>query len=105
MWNLYTVTAVQRVGMVHRMGPHRSQEKDLEIFVEEDLKDELHSGQTDGVQEVEGLGTIFPQGEQAPKARLVSSYLVEKLSELGPRSAHNVVEKGLFQAGTGSRGV
>lgn len=95
---------VWRVGMEHRRVLRRQQE-DLEISVEDDLKGKLHSGQTAGAQEVEGLETMSPRGERAPKVQLASSYLVQNLSEKGPRSAHNVVEKDLFQAETENMGV
>lgn len=76
-----------------------------ETFEEDDLGHELHSGQIDGVQEVDGPAATSPQGQQPPKALLASSYLVENLREMGPHSGHNVVEKGLFQAGTENRKV
>lgn len=79
--------------------------EDLEIFGEDALGHELHSGQTVGVQEVKDPEATCPQGQQPPKALLASSYLVENLHEMGPHSVRNGVEKGLFQAGTENRGV
>lgn len=73
--------------------------------MEEDLACELRSGQTDGVQEADGPEATSPQGELPPEAPPALSCLVENLHEMGPHSAHNVVEKGQFQAGTENREV
>lgn len=90
---------------MRRRVPHCGQVEDLEIFGEDDLGHELHSGQTDEVQEVEDPEASCPQERQPPKALLASSYLVEELREMGLHSVHNSVEKGLFQAGIENRGV
>lgn len=63
--------------------------EDLKTFGEDDLGHELHSGQTEEVQEADGPEAIAPGGQQPPKALLASSYLVETLCEMGPHSAHN----------------
>ena len=47
-------------------------------FEEEDLGHELHSGQTDGVQEADGPEATSLRGQQPPKALLASSYLQGK---------------------------
>lgn len=78
--------------------------KGLEIFGKNDWRPELHSGQTDGIQEVQGQEATSSQEWQPLEVLLASSYLVEKLHARDHHSAHNEVEKGLFQAGTGSRG-
>lgn len=76
----------------------------LKIFGENDLRHELHSGLSYGVQEVMDKKTPSPQGQQCPGSLLASSYLVE-LHEKDRRSAHNEVERGLFLAGTENRVV
>lgn len=77
----------------------------LEIFGENDLRHELLSGLTEGVQEVVGLETPSPQGQQPPGSRLASSYLVEKQHGKDLHSAHNEQQGGLFWAGTENRAV
>lgn len=77
----------------------------LEIFGEKDLRHELHSGLTDGVQEVVDQEAPSPPGQQPPGSQLASSYLAEKLHGKHPHSAHNAVERGLSQAGTENRAV
>lgn len=79
--------------------------KGLEIFGKDDWRPELHSGQIDGIQEVQGQEATSSQEWQPREVLLASSYLVEKLHARDHHSAHNEVEKGLFQAGTGNRGV
>lgn len=80
--------------------------EDLEIFGENDPGHELHSGQTGGVQEVEGPVATSPQVQQPPKALPASSHLVGGLRETDRRrSARNVVEEGPSQTGTENRGV
>lgn len=51
-------------------------------FGEDDLGHELHSGQTDGVQEVEDPEASCTQERQPPKALLASSYLQRKAENL-----------------------
>lgn len=54
-------TAVWRAGTEGRKTPYWWQVEDLEISGEEDLIHGLHSGQTVGVQEVEGQEATSPQ--------------------------------------------
>lgn len=102
-WGLDTMT-VWQVDMEHRRVPHCWQVGDLEIFGEDGPGRELHSGQTDGVQEVGGPEATCPRA-QPPKALLASSHLVEHLCEMGLHSGRSVVKKGPCQTGTENRGV
>lgn len=54
---------VLKAGTVHQRVLHCSQVEGLEIFGEKDLRHELHSGLTDGIQEVVGQETSSPQGQ------------------------------------------
>lgn len=59
-------TAVWRAGMGRKKVLHCSQVEDLEISGEEGLAHVFRSGQTAGVQGVEGPEATRPRGQQPP---------------------------------------
>lgn len=95
---------VSRVGKGRRRVAHCRQVEGLGISGEDDPGHELHSGQTDVVQEAGGPEAAPPQA-RPPWALLASSHLAEPLRERGPRSGRTAVERGPSQTAPESRGA